>query len=108
MLQYNKEETMYTKKEKLSIGKEAYDKDDSLVSVAKKYQTSYVNVYNWMKAYKKAMGIVKLDTATKYDNLNENQLKEELMRKDIEIARLKKGYVVKGGGGKKVYDITPD
>jgi hypothetical protein len=30
------------------------------------------------------------------------------MKKDIEIARLKKGYVVKGGGGKKAYDTIPD
>lgn len=40
--------------------------------------------------------------------MNEVQLKLELMKKDIEIARLKKGYVVKGGGGKKEYDTIPD
>ena len=40
--------------------------------------------------------------------MKEKELRRELMKKDIEIARLKKGYVVRGDGGKKVYDTTPD
>ena len=31
------------------------------------------------------------------------QLKEELLKKEIELMRLKKGYVVKGVGAKKEY-----
>ncbi len=39
-----------------------------------------------------------------YDNLSYEELKETLMKKDIEIARLKKGYMVKEGGmGKKEF-----
>ena len=39
-----------------------------------------------------------------YNNLSNDDLKKLLMKKDIEIARLKKGYLVKGGGmGKKVF-----
>ena len=61
-----------------------------------------------MKAYKKSIGSYSCNVIKNYEVLNEKQLREELMRKDIEIARLKKGYVVKGGGTKKVYDTTPD
>ena len=35
---------------------------------------------------------------TSYDDMSVKDLKKSLMKKDIEIARLKKGYLVKGGG----------
>ena len=39
-----------------------------------------------------------------YDNLSNTELKKIIMKKDIEIARLKKGYLVKGDGtGEKVF-----
>lgn len=39
-----------------------------------------------------------------YDNMSFEELKNILMKKDIEIARLKKGYIVKEGGtGEKVF-----
>ena len=39
-----------------------------------------------------------------YNDLSNDELKIELMKKDIEIARLKKGYLVKEGGmGRKVF-----
>ena len=39
-----------------------------------------------------------------YDNLSEKELRIQLMNKDIEIARLKKGYIVKEGGtGRKEF-----
>ena len=39
-----------------------------------------------------------------YDDLSYAELKKEIMKKDIEIARLKKGYMVKEGGmGRKVF-----
>ena len=39
-----------------------------------------------------------------YDNLSPDDFKTILMKKDIEIARLKKGYLVKEGGtGEKVF-----
>ncbi len=43
-------------------------------------------------------------SSTSYDDLSNEALKKQLMKKDIEIARLKKGYLVKEGGmGKKVF-----
>lgn len=39
-----------------------------------------------------------------YEDLSTDELKKILMKKDIEIARLKKGYLVKEGGmGEKVF-----
>jgi len=98
---------MYTKEQKYAIGKEAYDKVDTVRKLAIKYGTTYMIVRNWRVAYEKSIGVTKVST-TNYDNLTEQALREELMKKDIEIARLKKGYVVKGGGGKKAYDTIPD
>lgn len=37
-------------------------------------------------------------TDSSYDDLSIDDLKKQLMKKDIEIARLKKGYLVKEGG----------
>ena len=41
-----------------------------------------------------------------YDELSNDELKKILMKKDIEIARLKKGYMVKGGGTEEKVFIT--
>lgn len=41
-----------------------------------------------------------------YNNLSSEELKKIIMKKDIEIARLKKTYTVKGGGMEKKVFIT--
>lgn len=41
-----------------------------------------------------------------YNNLSSEELKKIIMKKDIEIARLKKAYTVKGGGMEKKVFIT--
>lgn len=41
-----------------------------------------------------------------YDNLSIDNLKKQLMKKDIEIARLKKGYLVKEGGMEEKVFVT--
>lgn len=43
---------------------------------------------------------------TSYDDLSNDELKKELMKKDIEIARLKKGYLVKEGGMENKVFVT--
>lgn len=47
-------------------------------------------------------GSSKLD----YNDLNTNEFKNVIMKKDIEIARLKKAYMVKGGGTERKVYIT--
>lgn len=41
-----------------------------------------------------------------YENLDKDELKNIIMKKDIEIARLKKAYMVKEGGMEKKVYIT--
>ena len=41
-----------------------------------------------------------------YDDLSPDDFKSILMKKDIEIARLKKGYLVRGGGTEKKVFVT--
>ena len=41
-----------------------------------------------------------------YDDLSVDELKKQLMKKDIEIARLKKGYLVKEGGMEEKVFVT--
>lgn len=41
-----------------------------------------------------------------YENLDKDELKNIIMKKDIEIARLKKAYMVKEGGTEKKVYIT--
>lgn len=43
---------------------------------------------------------------TDYSNLTNEELKTIIMKKDIEIARLKKAYMVKGGGMEKKVFVT--
>ena len=48
--------------------------------------------------------LIDFNSSPDYDDLSQEELKKILMKKDIEIARLKKGYLVKEGGmGEKVF-----
>lgn len=48
----------------------------------------------------------RFDSDIPYDDMSYNELKLSLMKKDIEIARLKKAYMVKGGGTEEKVFIT--
>lgn len=105
---------MRTIAEKEKIIKEYY-----LVGQAKichKYNISKSVIWNWVKKYEE-LGIEGLKSKTgKNSSSNKNkglhlikpknkieELELELMKKDIEIARLKKGYNVKGVGQEKEF-----
>ena len=105
---------MRTPKEKEEIVKEYY-----LIGQAKichKYNISKSVIWNWVKKYEEK-GIKGLESKTgKSSGHHENmglhlrkptnkieELELELMKKEIEIARLKKGYTVKGVGVKKEF-----
>lgn len=45
-------------------------------------------------------------SSASYDDLSIEELKKQIMKKDIEIARLKKGYLVKEGGMEKKVFVT--
>ena len=85
--------------------------------IVKKYQVRDFMIYRWLKKYKEK-GIEGLESKTgktkggykgigrrKPKNIIE-ELELEIMKKDIEIARLKKGYNVKEEEKKKEFVTT--
>ena len=109
---------MRTPKEKEKIVRE-YLNGTSAVQLNNKYNLPDKLIYKWIKKYEeKGLEGLKSQTGkSKYSNPHaglhlrkpRNKIEElelELMKKDIEIARLKKGYNVKGVGQKKEFVTT--
>ena len=109
---------MRTSEEKEKIVKE-YLNGESATKLTKKYNLSNKIIYRWLYKYNQ-FGIEGLKSNTgKHKNLNAGlhlrkpkskieELELEILKKDIEIARLKKGYMVKGVGAEKEYVTTFD
>ena len=111
---------MRTPKEKEKIVRE-YLNGTSAVKLTDKYNLPNKLIYKWIKKYEEN-GLDGLKSQTgKSNNSNphaglhlrkpKNRIEEleiELMKKEIEIARLKKGYMVKGVGAKKEFITTFD
>ena len=113
-----KNKTMRTYKEKEKIVKR-YLNGESAVKLAKEINTTDKMIREWTQKYEKnGLNGLKSNTG-KHKNPNaglhlkrpKNKIEElelELMKKEIEIARLKKGYIVKGVGAKKEFVTTLD
>ena len=109
---------MRTPKEKEIILKE-YLNGTGIKQIERKYEVNNVQVYRWLRKYQEN-GITGLISNTgKHSSKSKNkglhfrkskskieELEIELMKKDIEIARLKKGYNVKGVGQEKEFVTT--
>ena len=105
---------MRTPEEKEKIILEMINNGYGFHTMSKKYDISKSVLSKWYYSYK-GKGIEGLKSNTgRHKNLNtglhlkkpKNKIEElelELMKKDIEIARLKKGYTVKGVGAKKEF-----
>lgn len=102
---------MHQIEKRLEISKEAYIDKESIKSLAIKHGVKIASIYNWRKLYKKSVDGFDLTPKLhnqNYSELSETALRQELMKKDIEIARLKKGYMVKGGGANKEFVTSSD
>jgi len=102
----------FTVEEKYNILQEHYKGYIGWKKLCKKYNLSTALIYKWDVEFRKngKDGLI-----SKYGNNNPNfgkhhrhlseteKLKEELLKKEIELMRLKKGYQVKGVGVKKEY-----
>ena len=108
---------MRTPEEKEIIVKE-YLNGESEVNLRSKYGLPSKIIYRWLKKYEEH-GLEGLKSQTgKNSNgkglhlkKTKNRIEElelELMKKEIEIARLKKGYIVKGVGAEKEFVTTFD
>ena len=107
---------MRSPEEKEKILKE-YLNGTGISVIVKKYQVRDFLIYRWLKKYNEK-GIEGLESKTGtlkggYKGIGKrkpkNKIEElelEIMKKDIEIARLKKGYNVKGVGQKKEFVTT--
>lgn len=115
-----KKNVMRSPEEKMEIIKRYFD-GETAVKLEREYGLSPNYLYRWINKYKKD-GFEGLKSKTGkagkhhkhmglYLRKPKNKIEEleiELMKKDIEIARLKKGYTVKGVGQKKEYVTTFD
>ena len=109
------------KPEEKEIIVKRYLNSESVQKLASEYEIGVRQIYHWINKYQEK-GLEGLKSKTgkaKYKNPHaglylrkpKNKIEElelELMKKEIEIARLKKGYMVKGVGAEKEYVITFD
>ena len=110
---------IFSNEEKEKILLEHYNEHVPWNEIYRKYNLSSSLVYSWSVKYREN-GIEGLNTNSgKHKNNHgglylkkpKNKIEElelELMKKDIEIARLKKGYMVKGVGAEKEFVTTLD
>ena len=117
----SKVNNMRTPEEKEKIVKEYYSSDHAQAKICSKYGISKAVLWHWVKKYEEN-GLEGLKSKTGkascsnphaglYLKKPKNRIEElelELMKKEIEIARLKKGYTVKGVGAEKEFVTTFD
>jgi len=109
---------MRTAEEKEAIILEYLDGKAGYEAIATAHGVSEKLFRTWIKKYREdgleglrsKSGKVRNSNKGKYNrHLSEvDKLKRELLKKEIEIERLKKGYQVKGGGETKEYVTTFD
>ena len=108
-----KKNKMRSPEEKEKIIKEMIDNNISTNQMSKRYNISTSALFRWLYSYKeKGIEGFKSQTGKHSSHLalhlrkpkdKIEELEIELMKKDIEIARLKKGYNVKGAGQEKEF-----
>ena len=104
---------MYTREQRIDIGKKIYNRElfykDAmhLFNVARPTLVTYVNLYKATINAPKGLRPSSISLRDYY-SLSKEELINELMNKDIEVERLKKGYQVKGVGSKKVFVSIQD
>lgn len=91
----------------------------STLKIANEYNIPIKTLEKWITAFNKDnhcfdskieiindFKIVNKPNDSYYDDLSFDELKKQLMKKDIEIARLKKGYIVKEDGMEQKVFVT--
>ena len=110
---------MRTVEEKAKIIEEYLSGEHGLHYYERKYNIHYQVLHRWYNKYL-AEGIVGLESkaekkkggtkgkGAKKVKTREDELERKIMQLEIENARLKKGYLVKGGGVQKEFVTTLD
>ena len=91
----------------------------STIKTAQEFNVPLKTLEKWITAFNKDrhcfdskvellndFKIINQPSNTNYNDLSLDELKKQLMKKDIEIARLKKGYLVKEGGMEEKVFVT--
>ena len=103
------------REQRLLVGKQLHEGTLSAPDCMTKFGVGYTCVCSWRREYEESAGLERpkkgkpikvpegAPTPSEYETMGKDELIVELMRRDIEVARLKKGYSVKGGGSKKEY-----
>ena len=104
---------MSSKEERIDIGRRLYHRELDFYETQRNYYVSEQTLKNWIREYKQEAGIIDpnyiiSDATLAYSNMTKDELINELMKKDIETERLKKGYTVKGVGAKKEFVTIKD
>jgi len=111
----NGKNIMRTPQEKEAIVLEYMSGGISTRAIAEKYGTTQGVFNKWLRKYRES-NIEGLKSKTgktgtgkgNFKRTEIEQLKEDLLKKEIELMRLKKGYVVKRVGAKKEYVSISD
>jgi hypothetical protein len=103
----------YPKEQRLEIGRRVYTKEISLEEASAEYSVPKKSVYRYIAEYKEEIGLQKVPSKVKTDDLELDMdaymamSKEELIRELIlakaDTLRAKKGYEVKGDGTNKEF-----
>ena len=101
---------------RLLIGKQLHEGSLTVSECMAEHGVCRRTPYRWLEEYQESEGLAKPASPSKplgvpaaaanpheYEAMGKEELIRELMRRDIEVARLKKGYSVKGGGSRKEY-----
>ena len=91
----------------------------STIKTAEEYNIPLKTLEKWITAFNKNshcfdpnvefvndFKLIDDSNDSNYDDLSLDELKKQLLKKDIEIARLKKGYFVKEGGMEQKVFVT--
>jgi len=99
----------YTIEERLDIGHRVCEREKTIKEASAFYHVSVSAIVSYMRLYRVSSGeavaskSVTAHSKADYEGMSKDQLIQQLMLKDIEVARAKKGYEVKGDGIKKAY-----
>lgn len=100
----------YSKDQRVDIGGKVFRHELTKEAAAAQYRVTQQTVSNYVNLYMRSGGSPGLPAGAEvpppgkdYSSMTREELIGELMLKDIEVARAKKGYAVKGGGKEKEF-----
>ena len=90
---------LHAPNERASIGRRVFAREITKEDAAREYSVSIQSIINYVKEYMKSAGIKAIpeadaplgDGSPNYSEMTKDQLIAEIMGKDIEVARAKKG-----------------